>query len=93
MKACYPAQVAIVGIEALGRLVLRTLDFGLLQFRRDGAHNACRHLVLQIEDVVKRTFKAVRPEMRPGRRIDKLRRDAHPVRCLAHAAFEHVAHA
>jgi hypothetical protein len=33
------------------------------------------------------------PEMRPGSRIDELTGDAHPAPGLAHAAFEHVAHA
>jgi hypothetical protein len=32
----------------------------------------------------------VGPQMRAGRNIDELRRDAHPLRQLAHAALEHV---
>ena len=31
--------------------------------------------------------------MRPGRRVDQLRGDAHSARCPAQAAFQHVAHA
>ena len=37
--------------------------------------------------------EAVGPEMRAGRRIDELAGDPHPLARLAHAAFEHVAHA
>ena len=38
-------------------------------------------------------FEAVGPQMRPGRGIDELAGDAHAVAGLAHAAFQHVAHA
>src|SRR5499426_815009 len=92
MKVRYSAQVVLVGAEALGRLAFCTLDLSLLQPRRDCAHDACGHLVLQIEDVVKCTLETICPEMHSGRCIDELRRDSHPVCCLAHAAFEHVAH-
>jgi hypothetical protein len=92
MKARYPAQKVVVGIEALSRLVLRTLYLGLFQLRRDRSHDARGHLVLQIEDVVERTPESVRPEMRPRYRKDQLRRDSHPVCCLTHATFEHVAY-
>ena len=63
------------------------------QLRRDRADDACRHLVLQLEDVLERAVEAIGPEMCAGRRVDELAGDAHPVAGLAHAAFEHVAHA
>src|SRR5215216_2538732 len=93
MMARYSAQIVVVGIEAPGRLVLSTLDLGPLQLRRDGAHDVHSSPILQIEDVVERSLEAIRPQMRPGRRIDELRRDAHPVPHLAHATFEHVVYA
>ena len=89
----HAAQIVVVGVEALGRLALRALDLRPLQLRRDRADDARGDLVLQLEDIVERAFETVRPEMRPGRGIDELPGDAHPVRGLAHAAFQHVAHA
>jgi hypothetical protein len=89
----HPAQEIVVGVEALGRLARGPLDFGLLELRRDRADHARGHLILQIEDVFDAAVEMVGPQMRAGRNIDELRRDAHPLRQLAHAAFEHVAHA
>ena len=93
MKGGHAAQKIIVGVEALGRLALGPFDLGLLQLGRDGAHHARGHLILQIEDVRQLAVETVRPEMRARRSIDELPGDAHPVARLAHAAFEHVAHA
>ena len=87
------AQIVVVGVEALGRLALGALDLRPLELRRDRADDARGHLILQLEDIVERAFEAVRPEMRRGRSVDELPGDAHPVRRLAHAAFQHVAHA
>ena len=88
-----PAQIVVVGVEALGRLALGPLDLGLLEPRRDRADDARRHLVLQLEDVLELAVEPVGPEMRAGRGIDQLAGDAHPAAGLAHAALEHVAHA
>ena len=76
-----------------GRLALGALDLGAFELRRDRADDARGHLVLQLEDIVEAAFEAFRPQMRPGGGIDQLSGDAHPVRGLAHAAFQHVAHA
>src|SRR6516164_6526499 len=90
MNAGLPAQVIVVRIEAPGGLALGALDFRLLELRRDRADHALRHLVLELENVLERAVETVGPQMRPACRIDELRRDAHAVRRLAHAAFEHV---
>ena len=92
MKARNPSQKIIVCIKALGRLVLRTLDLGLFHSGGDRSDDACGDLVLQLKDILQRSIEAICPEVRSGRRIVELCRDAHPVRGLAHAAFEHVAH-
>ena len=89
----HAAQIVVVGVEALGRLALGALDLRLLELWRDRADDALGHPVLQLEDVLERAVEAVGPEMGAGRRIDELAGDAHAVRGLAHAAFEHVAHA
>ena len=45
-------------------LRLAALDLGLLELRLDRADDACRDLVLQVEDVVELALEAIRPEMR-----------------------------
>ncbi len=86
------AQIEGIGVVALGRLALGTLDLGLFHHRRDRPDNALSHLVLQIEDVAETTIKPVCPKMGPGGGIDELSCDAHPVYRFANAAFQHVAH-
>ncbi|MNI43108.1 hypothetical protein D3C73_974280 [compost metagenome] len=61
--------------------------------RRDGTDDAFGDLVLQLEEVVEQAFEALRPDMRPACRVDQLPGNAQPVPVLAHAAFEHIAHA
>ena len=46
-------QIKVVGVQALGRFAACTLDLGLAQLRLDCADNTARHLVLEVEDVVK----------------------------------------
>ena len=87
------AQIKVIGVEALGWLAGCALDLGLAQFRFDGTGDPTRHLVLQLEDVVEHTVKAVGPDMRAGRRVYQLAGDANPVAGFAQAAFEHIAHA
>ena len=50
-------------------------------------------LILQVENVVQRAVEPVGPEMRAGLRFDQLRGDAQAIARLAHAAFQHIAHA
>ena len=58
--------------------------------RRDRANDARGYLILQIKDVIKRAFETVGPQMCTGRRVDKLTRDTHAVRCFAQAAYKHI---
>src|SRR5262249_49368000 len=90
MNAGLPAQVIIVRIEVPGGLALGALDFRPLKLGRNRADDALGHLVLELEDVLERAVETVGPQMRPARRLDELRRDAHAVGCFAHAAFEHI---
>jgi hypothetical protein len=50
-------------------------------------------LVLQLEDVVERAVKAVRPNVGSAGCVDQLASNAHRVRRLAHAPFEYIADA
>ena len=90
----HAAQVIVVGVEAFGRLALGALDLRALQLRRDRADDACP----PSGPAVRRCRRACLRSAPP--------RDARPVvasmSCpvmrtwfagLAHAAFEHVAHA
>ena len=64
------AQLEVVGSEVGGRTAGRTGGFGGLQRRLDDACNARGDFVLKVEDVFERAVEAVRPQMRPGVRID-----------------------
>src|SRR6516162_10120736 len=77
------AQKELIGSEVGRSTVGRTCDFGRLHRGLDDAGDARRHFVLKVEDIFKRAVEAVRPEMRAGRRIDQLRRDAHATARLA----------
>ena len=59
------AQIKVIGVEALGWLAGCALDLGLAQFQFDGTGDPTRHLVLQLEDVVEHTVKAVGPDIAP----------------------------
>ena len=59
-------QVKIVGIEALGRLAGGARDFGEAQSRLDRAGDTARHLVLQIEYVIKRAVEPLGPDVCAG---------------------------
>src|SRR5882672_5315634 len=92
MNTSHAAQKIVVGIKACGWLAFGTLDFGSLQSWRYCAHDVRGHAVLQFEHILQPTIEVVRPKMCSGRSVDELAGDPHPVRRLAHAAFEHVAH-
>src|SRR5215475_12008256 len=64
--ARHSAQIVVISVEAFRWFALRARHFGLLQSRSNGAHNARSNLVLQIEDVLQRTFKAISPEVCAG---------------------------
>ena len=89
----HSAEEVVVGVEARGRLAPGPLDLGPLELRGDGADHAGGQLVLELEDVLDPPLEAVRPEMRARGGVDQVRRYPHPVRRLAHAAFQDVAHA
>ena len=86
------AKIQIIGIETFRGLARRALDFGMTEFGLDRADDAARYPVLLFEDVVKRVFEAVGPDMGAAGRVDQLAGNAHTVARFTHAAFEHIAH-
>ena len=89
----HTAQVVVVGIEILGGLAPDTLDFGLLDLRRDRGDHVGGDPVLQREDVLEITVKAVGLECAPlaasmSRPVIRSRWTG-----LSHAALKDVAHA
>src|SRR6516164_4926991 len=86
-------QVEIVGSEVGRRATARPRGFGRLQRRLDDAGDARSDLVLKLEDIFQRAVEMIRPQMRPGARVDQLAGDADPIAALAYRALEHVADA
>jgi hypothetical protein len=82
------AEIEIVCGKIGRRAIGRARGFGGLQCRLDNPGDADRDLVLQLKHVFKRAVEAVRTEVRAGRGIDQLSRDAHASARLADRAFE-----
>src|SRR5688500_9985380 len=93
MHCRHAAQIAVVGVEALGRLVLNTLYFGVLQLGRDRPDHARGHLILQIKYVLQRTVEPIGPKMGTAQSIYQLTRDTHSVAGFAQTAFKDIANA
>ena len=87
------AERQVVGGEAFRPLAAGKRDLGHVDRGADGAGDPLGDVILEVEEVVDDAVVAVGPEMRAGNGVDELRRDADAVAGLAHAPFEHVAHA
>jgi hypothetical protein len=74
-------------------LALRTLDLGSDDAGRQRPDNALCDLVLDGKNILKPAVVFVGPDVMTRRRVDELSGDAHAIANLAHAAFEHIAHA
>lgn len=75
------------------RPIHRSPDFRGPQCWLDDPDDTYCHLVLQIENILKRAVEMLGPEMRAALRFDRLSGNPHPVSALPDRAFEHVAHA
>ena len=91
LEARQRAHAGQVRVKAFGRPGPRAGDLGLPQLRDERPHDAVRHAILQLEQVVDPALEALGPQMRGSLRIDQLARDADPAAGPAHAAFEDVA--
>jgi hypothetical protein len=87
------AQPELVCLHAPGAASAQSLLLPLRQRDRQRADDLLHHLVLRREDVCEIAIEPLRPEMPAAAGIDELRRDAHAIAGLAHAPFEHKAHA
>lgn len=86
------AQIAVVGIEVLSRMMPSPFDLRLLEAPSDGGNDTSRNSVLQVEDVFQGPVEVISPKMRAAMAVDQLPGDAQAIADLAHAALQHVAH-
>lgn len=84
-------RVVVVSLEALRRLTFRTLDLGLLHFRRYRADDARGNLILKIEYICQRSVETICPKVRTRRRVDELPGYAQAITCPANASLDHIA--
>ena len=76
------------GVAPGGQRRLAAQEFGL-----DRTGHPLRDLVLGAAKLIRAELEALGPQLVRCRCVDQLRRDAHLLRALAHAAFQRVAHA
>src|ERR1700730_8723606 len=86
-------QNKIIGVETVRPLAIHAFDFGETQARLDRTDDGQRDLVLKGEDIVRLSVVTLGPYMRSGCGINELPGYADAISRLAHAAFEHIAHA
>jgi hypothetical protein len=87
------SQNQVVGIEAIRTLAFNSLDFGAPQAWLDCAYDRKRDLILKGKNIVGLAVIALSPNVRSGCSINELPSDPYTICQLAHASFEHIAHA
>ena len=80
-------------VHAIRRLALGAKTFRGIELRLDRGDDGLGDLVLHREHVDESAVVALRPDVAAGGDVVELRRDAHAVAVLAHAALDHVADA
>src|SRR3984957_14579733 len=90
MKTGHAPEIVVVRVKIVRGLMLGPVNFGLLDSRRNRADYARGHLVLQLENVLKRPVETIGPKMRAIACVDQLAGDAHLIAALAHGTFEDV---
>ncbi len=83
----------IPGIHAVRRLALGAKILRGIKLRLDRGDDGLGDLVLHGEHIGEVAVVALRPDVAAGGDVVELRRDAHAVAALAHAALDHVADA
>ncbi len=63
------------------------------QLHLEGRHNVPGDLILHREDIFQHPVIALGPQVRAGRRVDELGRNADPLGRFAHTALQHIPHA
>ena len=87
------AKVIVVGVKTVGRLALDTLGFRPAPAAGRWPRSRPPSPGPEVRRCRRASLSNVRPQMCPGRRVEQLRGNPHVVAGLAHAAFEHIAHA
>ena len=83
----------IPGVHAVRRLALGAKILRGIELRLDRGDDGLGDLVLHREHVGEVAVVALRPDVAAGGDVVELRRDAHAVAALAHAALDHIADA
>ena len=83
----------IPGVHAVRRLAPGAKIFRGIELRLDRGDDRLGDLVLHREHVGEIAVVALRPDVAAGGDVVELRRDAHAVAALAHAALDHIADA
>ena len=89
-------QTALIGrpgIQALRWLAHGASQLSVCNGRGQGGRQRFGKLVLHSKNIGEIAVVALGPHMVAGSRLYQLRSDADPIAGLAHATFEHVAHA
>ena len=81
------------GIKAFRRLADRAPQLSFGDRRGERGRQCLRDLILHGEDVGQIAIVALGPDVISRFTFDQLRSDPDPIAGLAHAAFEHIAHA
>src|SRR6516165_9977176 len=63
MQMRHGAQIVIVGSEAAGRLPPGALNLRPLELGGDRSDDACRDLILKLEDIVEPPFESIGPKV------------------------------
>ena len=88
-----PAQEPVVGLLIVGALGDDALAVASAEIERERRDDVRRHVVLDGEDVGELPVEPLRPKVAAGGCVDELGGDPDPAAGLAHAPFEHMAHA
>ena len=78
------------GVQAFRRVALGVEIFRSVELRLDRGDDRLGDLVLHREHVGETAIVALRPDVASGCDVVELRRDAHTIAVLPHAAFDHV---
>ena len=89
----YRPQIEIVGCQIASWAPHCAADLGGFQGWLDDPGDACRHLILKIEDILQRAVEPICPQMGGLLGVDQLRGDAQPTAARSDRAFEQVTHA
>src|SRR5262249_28935618 len=86
------AQVMVVRLPGLGRLIKRALDLRPVHMGGQNRDDGAGYLVLNRKHVLNLAIVALGPAMSTSQSIDELHRDANTLAHSAHAALQEVAH-